>query len=158
MSNHLTAKTCRLLCLQSCQHARNAGFLWAALEGIRHVGLEIPDFGSLRTVYGDCHCRRLMNHPGLKISLRQLTLFLTDLLGSFIIYCDHINYDSTSPSSSAPSSGVPGPALRRHSVLCDQYVRSLSQGAYVLSARSLLFLVLLLFHEFYMDCHPRQYV
>ena len=40
-----------------------------------------------------------------------LTLFLTDLLGSFIFCCGPINYQSTSPSSSAPSIGVPGPAL-----------------------------------------------
>lgn len=55
MAHNCRAKTLRLLCFQSCEHARHAGSLWANVERIFLVGFEIFDLRSICFVYGDSY-------------------------------------------------------------------------------------------------------
>lgn len=88
--------------------------------------------------------------PGRKSFRSELTCS-TALLGSpFLLYSIH---DRGQPSSPTPASGVgiSGPDIWRCSLLCNLHVRPLPQEPDILPARSILFLVLLLFHELHLD-------
>lgn len=153
MAHDCYAKMFRLLCLQSCQHARHAGSLWANVERILSVGLEISDIRSIRVVYGDsysCMPPKFWNSGdgGMYVLIRFI-----GLLGPFIIRSCSSYHKPASPSASLPGDGVAGSDLWRRSILRDKHVRSLSQGTHILQTRSILFLVLLLFLKFHMDCN-----
>ena len=52
--------SCRILRIQSCTHARQAGLVWSTLEGILFFGLEIHDIRSLCPMHGDSDCCMLI--------------------------------------------------------------------------------------------------
>lgn len=98
----------RLLLIQSRQNGRAAGFFWSTMEGIFLVRLEVSDLGSLRTLYGDCHCRTFSRFPA---RYRMLIVPL-DLLGAAVFLCrldDHISTPFATPSS---GHGLTGSNLR----------------------------------------------
>lgn len=78
-------------------------------------------------------------------------------VGTTVLCCCILDRNRPFPAPPHPGNCVHEPSVRRHAILCDQFVWRVCPRATIFPTGAVLFLAILLPHELHLDCGPSVY-